>query len=70
MTRVRGKGPNKFTPWGMSAGQGSLKKVIKKFGGAKGSGRRKSKEGGQGSKTELESMDMGTLEQSPGLSYQ
>ena len=39
VTRVRGKGPNKFTPWGMAAGQGSLKKVIKKLGGARGSGR-------------------------------
>ena len=48
----------------------NLKKVIMKSGGAKSLGWRKSEERGHGSRTTSESMDVGTSEQSPGLSYQ
>ena len=54
----------------MAAGQGSPRKGIRKSEGAKGFQERKSEERGQGFRSESESMDMGTSEQSPGLGYQ
>ena len=68
MTEARGKEPNKLTPWVMAPGQGSLKKGMKKLGGARGLGWHKSGDGGQSSRTEQDDMDIGTSEQSLGLS--
>ena len=55
-------------PWVMVSGQGSLKKGMKKLGGARGLGRHKSSDGGLSSRTEQKDMDMGTSEQGLGLS--
>ena len=70
MTKIKGKVPSKFTPWGMAAGQGSPRKGMKKSGRAKGFGGRKSGERSLGPNSESEGMDTGTSEPNLGLSYQ
>ena len=70
VTKIKGKVPSKFTPWGMAAGQESPRKGMKKSERAKGSGGRKSGERSLGPNYESEGMDTSTSEPNSGLSYQ